>query len=177
MKFKIDKPKPFDRPKQEDSQPGIAVWSQRTWTPPRFETQYFQEYNLFLGNERWEIKCSGINMRINHQNYAMEHDPLRYYAMHVEYDPLRVEFYNCNIPFEISELYQWVRDSANEINIINYGRLKKNIRLEHIGPQSNQYILYGCLLNSVSLNDYNYHYDIEPILECEICIDRFEPLV
>lgn len=172
MEFKIDKPKPFDLPKQEESQPGIAVWGQRTWTPPRFEAQHFQEYNLFLGEERWEIKCSGINMRMNHQQIGNQN-----YAMRVEYDPLRVEFYDCNLPFEMSELYQWIRELGNEINIINYGRLKKNIRLERIGPRSDQFMLYGCLLNSVSLNDYNNRYNIDPILECEICIDRFEHLV
>lgn len=170
--MELVKPKIFKLPKQEEQ--GLTIWQERTAAQrPQFHAEIFNEYNIFIGDEQWEVKCSGIHVNMQPIQIGTEMAIQR-----ITFDPIKVEWYECNVePFQTTELYRWLCQLQDERNIMNYGRLKRGLRFEKIGNNPHNFNLYGAILGNVNANmNHQQRFDIDALLECDIYFDYYEML-
>ena len=186
--MEIKKPKAFTLPdKIENELPGIAVWGEHTAISGNQNViggaEIFNDYNLFIGTDRWEVKCSGFKVT-NHATWRpILGGGAQYVAQQIKYDPLRCEFYDANVPFRDSELFRWMTEISefqtgrNGGDPNRYRNLKRELLFEAIGPRERQFKVCGAYLMNITISsNIGLRFDIDAIAKCEIEFDRFEIL-
>jgi len=170
MSMEIKKPKLFVFRKTEA--PEVTLWGNHL-DRPVFRVERFNDCYLYIGNERWDVKLSGLNV---HMEPVLVNGV--FINSRISFDPIRIEFYNrnTNVLWIDSELGNWVHEINDTRDFAQYGRFKRDIIIEKINDNS-QFLLRGSLLQNYTVNAFaDDRYNIDPILECEIVFDRYEIL-
>ena len=174
--MEISKPKEF-KLKPKPKLPGVTVWGDQTanrqpMIRPQFHVQMLQEFNVIIGDERWNVRTSGVNLRM--ENFDLGNGMM--VRQIVTFDPLTVEFYGGDyMTFMDSELSRWIESCHFNGNIYYPTVYERDLRFEMVNNPNEGFYIYGAMIGYSSINrDADNRWNIDPLVECEISFNRYE---
>jgi hypothetical protein len=176
--MEISKPKEF-KLKPKPKLPGVTVWGDQTanrqpMIRPQFNVQMLQEFNVVIDGERWNVRASGVNVRM--ENFRYDNGVMGA-RQAVRFEPLTVEFYSGDyLSFTTSSLRRWIDACSFDDRIIEMPHgYKRDLRFETIDNPNEGFIIYGAVISSFNVNPgLGERWNIDPLVECDIVFERYE---